>query len=135
MHDYASTGKYTTLSREDLMASMRAVEGISVVATVNEDGSPNAAIFVPMMPDADHVVMTLAKNHTRENVERTGRCELVYDVANPAAPEKSERHRGARLRLELVPQDSPEHAEVAASWPHMTPFTLVLRIADVDEIG
>lgn len=135
MHDYAATGKYTTLSRGDLMASMRAVEGVSVVATVNEDGSPNAAIFVPMMPDADHVVMTLAKNHTRENIERTGQCELVYDVTSPAAPEKSERHRGARLRLQLVPAGDPEHDEVASAWPHMTPFTLVLRITDVDEIG
>lgn len=135
MHDYAATGKFTTLSRENLVASMRSVEGVSVVATVNEDGSPNAAIFVPMMPDADHVVMTLAKNRTRENIERTGTCALVYDVADPTAEEKAERHRGARLHLELVRPDDPEHAEVAASWPHMTPFTLVFRIADYDEIG
>lgn len=135
MHDYAATGKFTTLEGEELMASMRSVEGVSVVATVNEDGSPNAAVFVPMMPDEDHVVMTLAKNHTRENVERTGRCALVYDVVDPTAEEKSGRHRGARLHLELVPQDSPEHAEVAERWPHMTPFTLVFRITQLDEIG
>lgn len=114
---------------------MRKVEGVSVVATVNEDGTPNAGIFVPMMVDENHAVMTLAPNRTKENIERTGSCVLVYDVADPAAPEKADRHKGARLTLELVRPEEAEHAEVATAWGHMTPFTLVFRIADVRQIG
>lgn len=135
MSDYAATEKYTTLGPDALAASLRAVEGVSVVATVNEDGTPNAAIFVPMMPDASHVVMTLARNRTRENLERTGHAVLVYDVASPHAAEKAERHCGVRMRLSLVSPDESEHAEVAALWPHMTPFTMILGVDEVEPLG
>lgn len=132
---FAATGKFTTLAGEALRESMGKVEGTSVVATVNEDGTPNAAIFVAMMADEDHLVMTLAANRTRENIERTGSCVVVYDVANPQAADKAARHKGARLRCELVAAGTEEHERVAAAWPHMTPYTLVLRVTDLMAIG
>ena len=60
---YAATDKFTTLEGKDLADSMAAVAGAAVVVTVNEDGTPNAAVFVPMMADDDHVVMTLSLIH------------------------------------------------------------------------
>lgn len=131
----AATNKYTTLDAEALAASMRKVEGVSVVATVNEDGTPNAGVFVPMIVDSSHVVMTLAPNRTKENIERTGACAVVYDVADAAAAEKADRHKGARLTLELVRPEDPDHASVAAAWPHMTPYTLIFRIKCIRPIG
>ncbi len=131
----ASTGKFTTLDPEALAASMNAVEGVAVVATVNEDGTPNAGIFVPMMVDADHMVLVLAPNRTRTNIERTGRCVVVYDVPNPNAPEKSGRHTGARLELELLDKDSDEYRRVAEKWPRMNPYTLLLRVVKRMAIG
>lgn len=131
----AATGKFTTLEGDVLKASMGKVEGLSVVATVNEDGTPNAAVFVPMMVDDEHVVMTLAANRTRENIERTGQCVIVYDVVDSSAAEKAERHKGARMRCELVASDSEEFDRVAAAWPRMSPYTLVLRVLEFMPIG
>lgn len=131
----ASTGKFTTLHGEGLRASMNAVEGLSVVATVNADGSPNAAVFVPMMPDENHAVLVLAANRTRENIERTGECVIVYDAMDASAPEKAGRHKGARLRLALLREGDAEYGEVAESWPRMNPYTLVFRIVEHMPIG
>ncbi|HJF66447.1 MAG TPA: pyridoxamine 5'-phosphate oxidase family protein [Slackia equolifaciens] len=132
---FAATGKYTTLAGDALKASMAKVEGTSVVATVNEDGTPNAAIFVPMMADDTHLVMTLAANRTRENIERTGQCVVVYDAANPQAESKAGRHKGVRMRCELVAAESDEYKRVAEAWPRMTPYTLVLRVVGFMAIG
>lgn len=132
---FAATGKYTTLAGDALKASMAKVEGTSVVATVNEDGTPNAAIFVPMMADDTHLVMTLAANRTRENIERAGQCVVVYDAANPQAESKAERHKGVRMRCELVAAESDEYKQVAEAWPRMTPYTLVLRVVGFMAIG
>lgn len=131
----AATGKFTTLEGEALRASMAQVEGLSVVATVNEDGTPNAGVFVPMMVDAEHIVMTLAANRTRENVERTGQCVIVYDVVDPSAAEKADRHKGSRMRCELLSAGSDEYERVAAAWPRMNPYTLVFRVAEFMPIG
>lgn len=135
LEKYAATGKFTTLVGDTLKASMGKVEGTSVVATVNEDGTPNAAIFVPMMADDTHLVMTLAANRTRENIERTGQCVVVYDVANPQAENKASRHKGIRMRCELVAAESDEYKQVAEVWPRMTPYTLVLRVTEFMVIG
>ena len=135
LEKFAATGKYTTLVGETLRASMGKVEGTSVVATVNEDGTPNAGIFVPMMVDDTHMVMTLAANRTRENIERTGHCVVVYDVANPAAEDKASRHKGVRMRCELVAPETEEYERVAQAWQRMTPYTLVLRVTEFMAIG
>lgn len=131
----AATGKFTTLAGDALKDSMGKVEGLSVVATVNEDGTPNAAVFVPMMADGEHVVMTLASNRTRENIERTKQCAIVYDAVDPSASEKAERHKGVRMRCELVASDTEEFGRVAREWPRMSPYTLVLRVVEFMPIG
>ena len=56
------------------------MEGIFVLATTNEDGSPDAAIFVPRLLDETHLIMFLAPNRTRQNLERTGQAWGVYEV-------------------------------------------------------
>lgn len=134
-NSYAATGKFTTLTGDELIQSMRRVEGTSVVATVNEDHTPNAAIFVPMLADEQHLVMTIANNRTRENIERTKTCMVVYDVSNPQAEQKSERHRGARMHCTLLDANTEEYQRIAQMWPHFSPYTLVLRVEDICPIG
>ena len=135
LEKFAATGKFTTLVGKTLQESMGKVEGTSVIATVNEDGTPNAAIFVPMMADDTHLVMTLAANRSRENIERTGQCVVVYDVANPQAEDKAGRHKGVRMRCELVAAGTEEYEQIAEAWPRMTPYTLVLRVTEFMAIG
>ncbi|WP_303249147.1 pyridoxamine 5'-phosphate oxidase family protein [uncultured Slackia sp.] len=132
---YAATDKFTTLEGKCLADSMAAVAGAAVVATVNEDGTPNAAVFVPMMADDDHVVMTLAPNRTRENIERTGECVLVYEEVDARGASKAERYRGARLRLELLREGDPRRDEALSGWPRVTPYTMAFLVVERMPIG
>lgn len=133
----AATGKYTDMGPGELAASMSRFEGVCVLATVNEDGTPNAGIFMPFMVGEGHVVFVLAANRTRENVERTGCAWAVYDVANPTAKEKKDKHAGARLRLTLVREsDAPEeYRRIADAYPRMNPYVLIFRIEEIVAIG
>ena len=135
MSDYATTGKFTTFTPALLKGSMAKVEGICTVATVNEDGTPNAGIFVPMMTDEDHVTMVLAPNRTRSNIERTKTCVITYTVLNPESASKAERYKGARLRLQLITQQDTEYADAAANCPNLNPYTLIFKINEYMEIG
>lgn len=133
-----STRKFTDMDAAALRTSMSRFEGICVVATVNEDGTPNGAIFVPAMPDDEHVILMLANNHTRANIERTGIARMVYDVTNPTAPDKAARHAGARLDLSLVRSEgttSEEHQRVAESFSRMNPSAMILRIERILPVG
>ncbi len=132
---FAETGKFTTLEGQALAASMAAVAGVGVVATVNEDGTPNAGVFVPMMLDDSHVVMTLAPNRTRDNIERTGECVLVYEEVHPEAPEKADRYRGVRFRLELLREGEARRAQALAGWPRVNDYTMAFRVVERMAIG
>ena len=138
MNEGTSTHKFTDMDAAALRASMAKFEGISVVATVNPDGTPDAAIFVPAMPDERHVILVLANNHTRANIERTGVAHLVYDVANSHAEDEAARHAGARLDLALVNAEgdtAAEYAQVAQEYAHMNPAVMILRIERILPIG
>ena len=133
-----STRKFTDMDAAALKESMARFAGVAVVATVNPDGTPDAAIFVPAMPDEEHVILILADNHTRANIESTGIAHLVYDVPNPAAEDKAARHAGARLDLALVRNEGADAAEwqrVADSFPRMNPAVMILRIERILPVG
>ena len=51
MTDDTSTRKFTDMDAMRLKDSMARFEGVCVVATVNPDGTPDASIFMPAMPD------------------------------------------------------------------------------------
>lgn len=138
MNEGTSTHKFTDMDAPQLRASLAKFEGIAVVATVNPDGTPDAAIFVPAMPDDSHVILVLANNHTRANIERTGVAHLVYDVANPHAEDKAARHAGARLDLALVKAEgetAAEYSRVAQAYERMNPAVMILRIERILPIG
>ena len=131
----AATGKFTTLTPELLKGSMARVEGVATVATVNEDNTPNAGIFVTMMPDEDHVSMVLAPNRTRSNIERTKTCVVTYTVMDASASQKADRYKGARLKLELVTPQDEGYQELCNRTPRFNPYTLLFRIVDYMQIG
>ena len=133
-----STRKFTDMDAAALRASMGRFEGVCVVATVSPDGTPNGSIFMPSMPDDEHIILMLANNNTRANIERTGIARMVYDVANPTAADKAARHAGARLDLALVRPEgetAAEHQRVAESLPHMNPAVMILRIERILPVG
>lgn len=134
----SSTRKFTDMDANRLRESMARFEGVCVVATVNPDGTPDASIFMPAMPDDGHVILILADNRTRANIERTGKARLVYDVPNPHAEEKAQRHAGARMDLSLVRpegESAEEFQQVAQSFPRMNPAVVILRIERLLPVG
>lgn len=134
----ASTNHFTNFTVEELGASLAKMEGIFVLATTNEDGSPDAAIFVPRLLDETHLIMFLAPNRTRQNLERTGQAWGVYEVTHADATEKQQRYAGARMKLSLVKPEgetAEEFAQATADFPSVNPAALVLRIEQLIALG
>ena len=134
----ASTNHFTNFTVEELGASLAKMEGIFVLATTNEDGSPDAAIFVPRLLDETHLIMFLAPNRTRQNLERTSQAWGVYEVTHADATEKQQRYAGARMKLSLVKPEgetAEEFAQATAHFPSVNPAALVLRIEQLIALG
>ena len=134
----ASTNHFTNFTVEELGASLAKMEGIFVLATTNEDGSPDAAIFVPRLLDETHLIMFLAPNRTRQNLERTSQAWGVYEVTHADATEKQQRYAGARMKLSLVKPEgetAEEFAQATADFPSVNPAALVLRIEQLIALG
>ena len=134
----ASTNHFTNFTVEELGASLAKKEGIFVLATTNEYGSPDAAIFVPRLLDKTHLIMFLAPNRTRQNLERTGQAWGVYEVTHADATEKQQRYAGARMKLSLVKPEgetAEEFAQATAHFPSVNPAALVLRIEQLIALG
>ena len=93
------------LSGDALMEAINTPAGSYVIATVNEDGTPQLGFFVySMMKERDtyYLALGLAENQTRENLERTGEAMAIY-AANPGKDADAQYVvSGARMSLKLV---------------------------------
>ncbi len=93
------------LSGDALMEAVNTPAGSYVIATVNEDGTPQLGFFVySMMKEGDtyYLALGLAENQTRENLERTGEAMAIY-AANPGKDADAQYAvSGARMSLKLV---------------------------------
>lgn len=134
----ATTNHFTNLNAQELGESLAKMEGIFVLATTNEDATPDAAIFVPRMLDENHLVFFLGQNRSRANLQRTGKAWGVYNVMNAKAQEKQKRYAGARLELSLVSPDgttAEEFKQATKGFEHMNPAVVVLRIERIIALG
>ena len=134
----ATTNRFTNLNAKQLGESLAKMEGIFVLATTNEDNTPDAAIFVPRMLDEQHLVFFLAQNRSRKNLERTKQAWGVYEVSHPEAKEKQDRYAGARLKLSLVlpeGETAKEFKEVTKDFAQMNPAAIVMRIEQLIALG
>ena len=134
----ATTNHFTNFDAGQLGASLERMEGTFVLATTNADGSPDAAVFVPRMLDDNHLILFLAHNRTRDNLDRNKQAWGVYQVFNANAEEKRERYAGARMELSLVSpkgETAAEFVEVTKDFPHMNPAAVVLRIEHLIALG
>ncbi len=65
-----TTNLYTNLDQPALMEAIRQYQGVCTVSTVNADGTPNLAVFVPGAVGDEYVVFGWAENATKANVLR-----------------------------------------------------------------
>ena len=131
----ATTGKYTNLSQQELLDAIAAYSGVSVVSTVNADGTPNIAIFTPgAAGDDSHIVFGLADNATKANLLRDKVAKMVFDIPNTAAETKEERHQGAVVKLELE-EDQTVLDELKKGNEYITDASLVCKIVELLPVG
>ena len=87
------------------MEAINGPSGSYVISTVNEDGTPQVGFFVySMLKEGDtyYLMLGLAENQTRENLERDKTAMALY-AANPEADAEAQYAvSGARMSLELV---------------------------------
>lgn len=85
---------------------MATYQAAPTIATVNPDGSPNLAVFMPGMPmelDGErYFVFGLADNQTKLNLQENKVGVLSLYQYNPKAEDKMERNVGARIKFEVV---------------------------------
>ena len=93
------------ISGDELMEAINTPSGSYVISTVNEDGTPLAGFFVYSMlkeEDTYYLMLGLAENQTRENLERDKVAMALY-AANPEEDAEAKYAvSGARMYLELV---------------------------------
>lgn len=128
------TNLYTNLDQAGVLEAMSQYQGLCNVATVNADGTANLAIFVPGVVDDSHIMFGWADNATKSNVERTKEAVITYDIANPSAETKEERHCGAVLRVALEEDQAVLDAIYAANESVSDAF-VILKIVEVLPIG
>lgn len=106
----ASLNKYfyqdSALTGEDLWEVLASYQAAPTVATVNPDGTPNLAVFMPGMPmeldGENYFVFGLADNQTKLNLQSNKVGVLSLYQYNPQASDKLERNVGARINFEIV---------------------------------
>ena len=130
----ATTGLYTNLDQAALLEAIGQFKGLCNVSTVNADGTPNIAIFVPGVADDSHIFFNWADNATKANVLREKTAIMSYDIADPTAEEKAGRHSGAVVKLELE-EDADVLAQLQESNESMSEASVVLKIVEVLPVG
>ena len=104
----ASTGIYygkTSIAGEDLWKALETYECAISVATVNADGTPNAAVAIPgVTADRAYLYFGLAPNQTGVNIkERKFAVVTAYSYTPPSkSADKKMLSIGARIIVEYV---------------------------------
>lgn len=130
----ATTGLYTNLDQAALLEAIGQFKGLCNVSTVNADGTPNIAIFVPGVADDSHIFFNWADNATKANVLREKTAIMSYDIADPTAAEKAGRHSGAVVKLELE-DDAEVLAQLQEANESVSEASVVLKIVEVLPVG
>ncbi|WP_291245334.1 hypothetical protein [Fournierella sp.] len=130
----ATTGLYTNLGQAALLEAIGQFKGLCNVSTVNADGTPNIAIFVPGVADDSHIFFNWADNATKANVLREKTAIMSYDIADPTAEEKAGRHSGAVVKLELE-EDAEVLAQLQEANESVSEASVVLKIVEVLPVG
>ena len=130
----ATTGLYTNLDQAALLEAIGQFKGLCNVSTVNADGTPNIAIFVPGVADDSHIFFNWADNATKANVLREKAAIMSYDIADPTAEEKAGRHSGAVVKLELE-EDAEVLAQLQEANESVSEASVVLKIVEVLPVG
>ncbi len=136
----ASTSNYytkTSLTGEDLWKALETYQLSVSVATVNPDGSPNAAVVIPgVTKDRQHLFFGLAPNQTGINMKE--RKLIVVTATGYIAPKGDQKmtYSGARIIAEYVSDPAIQKKLVEQNKDKKaSDSTIFLKIVKVLPIG
>lgn len=119
-------------------------EGIVVVSTTNEDGTPNAAVVIPALHEGKYLTFGLAPNQTLENFKRGGKAVVTIFLQKPGVENPTFgdiRKYGARLYCDILLDGEEKAAFIErynvgkADDKKMNMNSLLLVITKIDPIG
>ncbi len=129
-----ATDLYTNLDEEQLYEAINSYTAVCMFATANEDGTPNLAVFSGGYALGDgYIIFNWYDNQTKANLLRSRLGMVGYDIVDLSAEEKTGRHQGAIVKVELV--DGDEREELAASSEYIGEDTVVTKIVEILSIG
>ncbi|WP_040210163.1 hypothetical protein [Clostridium polynesiense] len=124
-----------SLTGQALVDSINKREGSVTIATTNPDGSPNLAVAVPGAINDKYLVMGLAPNQTLENFKNHKIGVISYYIYNPAAQEKNDRNKGARLVVKMVEDKDTKEKLKKEAGEKANDNSLFLEIVEVKPLG
>jgi len=92
----------SALKGEALFTALRNRDTAITVATVNPDGTPNAAVVIPGVVNETTLQFGLADNQTKLNLQNDKRAVITAYIYSPKAVSKADRNIGAKLQVELI---------------------------------
>jgi len=136
----ASTTQYyekSSLKGDDLWKALETMQCAISVATVNADGTPNAAVVIPgVTKDRTALVFGLAPNQTIENFKARKFAVVTAYIYNPTATDKLERNKGARIIIEYISDPAEIKRQVEDNKnPRITEKSTFMKIIKVMPLG
>lgn len=129
-----ATNVYTNLDEEQLYEAINSYTAECMFATTNEDGTPNLAVFAGGYALGEgYIIFNWYDNQTKANLLRSRLGMIGYDIVDLAAEEKTGRHQGALVKVELV--DGDERDELAAGSEYINEGTVVVKVVEILPIG
>lgn len=98
------------LTGDKLWEVLSTYQSAPTIATVNPDGTPNLAVFMPgghmTLDGEDYFVFGLMDNQTKLNLEREKLGVLALYIYTPTAEAKTDRNVGARIKFEYIDEEA-----------------------------
>jgi hypothetical protein len=130
-----ATNAYTSLNKEQLIEVANALIAECTVATTNEDGTPNIAVFGGgSIMKGEYIVFYWTDNQSKANLMERKLGMIAFDVVNLSAETKQERHKGAKVRVEYV-DDKAVLDKLKAESEGVNDSALIVRIVEILPIG
>lgn len=127
------TNKFKSMDQSTLMEEIPTMRGLVAVATTNEDGSPNLAVFIPSAV-GDYIYFGFASNATQANILRDKQAVILYDEYDLSIENPSDRHYGCRAKVRLV-EDADTLAGLKDDLGSYADFATVLEVVEVLPMG
>ncbi|MBL8966670.1 MAG: hypothetical protein JNG85_06645 [Spirochaetaceae bacterium] len=136
----ASTTQYyakSSLQGDELWKALETMQCAISVATVNADGTPNAAVVIPgVTKDRSALVFGLAPNQTIENFKARKFAVVTAYIYNPTATEKLDRNKGARIVVEYISDPAEIKRQIEDNKnPRITEKSTFMKIVRVMPLG